>query len=114
MSLLDRMLGKVFAGRKSGRGNRRSPSRKQQRRLTIEQMEPRVMFSAPQLTATPYSTTQMALVWTTVPHALDYVVDYRTIGGTWQQEGPSYNTDNLTFTGLLNPNTNYQFQVGHR
>ncbi len=70
------------------------------------------MFSAPQLTATPYSTTLMALVWTTVPHALDYVVDYRTIGGTWQQEGPSYNTDNLTFTGALNPNTKYQFQVG--
>jgi hypothetical protein len=69
-------------------------------------------MSAPQLTATPYSTTQMALVWTTVPNALDYVVDYRTIGGAWQQNGLAVSGDNLTFTGALNANTTYQFQVG--
>ena len=80
--------------------------------MTMEQMEPRMMMSAPQLTATPYSTTQMALVWTTVPNALDYVVDYRTIGGAWQQNGLAVSGDNLTFTGALNANTTYQFQVG--
>ena len=37
MSFLDRMFGKVFVGRKGTRGNRRSPSRRQGRRLTIEQ-----------------------------------------------------------------------------
>ena len=48
---------------------------------TTEQMEPRLMMSAPHLTATPYSTTEMALVWTTVPGAMDDAVDYRTVGG---------------------------------
>ena len=46
MSLLDRMLEKVFAGHKGSRGNRKSPSRKQNRRLTVEHMENRVMMSA--------------------------------------------------------------------
>jgi hypothetical protein len=78
----------------------------------MEQMEQRVMFSAPQLTVTPYSTTEMALVWTTVPNAMQYVADYRTIGGAWQSTNVANNSDNLTFTGALNPNTTYQFQVG--
>ena len=112
MSFLHRTLGKVFAGRNNPLGNRRSPSRKQERRLNMEQMEQRVMFSAPQLSATPYGATEMALVWTTVPGALDYVVDYRTVGGSWQQEGQAVSGDNLTFTGALNANTTYQFQVG--
>ena len=46
MSSLDRMFGKLFAGRKGSRGTRRSPSRKQGRRLTMEHMETRVMMSA--------------------------------------------------------------------
>jgi hypothetical protein len=112
MSRLNRMFGKVFVGREGPRGNRKSPSRKQNRRMTMEHMEPRMMMAAPQLTATPYSTTEMVLVWTTVPGALDYAVDYRTIGGAWQTANPSDNSDNLTITGLLNPNTIYQFQVG--
>jgi hypothetical protein len=78
----------------------------------MEQMEQRVMFSAPQLSAVPYSTTQMALVWTTVPGAIKYAVDYRTVGGAWQSTYVANNADNLTFTGALNANTTYQFQVG--
>jgi hypothetical protein len=46
MFFLHRMLGNVFAGRKGPRGNRRSPSRARNRRLTMEYMEPRVMMSA--------------------------------------------------------------------
>jgi hypothetical protein len=112
MSLFDRMLRKVSAGRKRQHSTRPASSRRQPRRLTMEQMEQRVMFSAPQLTVTPYSTTEMALVWTTVPNAMQYVADYRTIGGAWQSTNVANNSDNLTFTGALNPNTTYQFQVG--
>jgi hypothetical protein len=46
MSLFQRTFGKVFSGRKGTRGNRRSPSRKQNRRLTLEHMESRVLLSA--------------------------------------------------------------------
>ena len=51
MSFLDRMNGKVFAGRKGPHGNRKLSSRKlvsrkPDRRLTMEHMESRVMMSA--------------------------------------------------------------------
>ncbi len=51
MSFLDRMNGKVFAGRKGPHGNRKLSSRKvssrkPDRRLSIEHMESRVMMSA--------------------------------------------------------------------
>ena len=58
MSFFDRMFGQVSAARKGSRAIRRWPSRKPQRCLRLEQMEPRMMFSAsplpaPSLTATP-------------------------------------------------------------
>ncbi len=46
MSFLNRMFGTTFVGRKGSRGNRRLPSRKPDRRLTMEPMESRVMMSA--------------------------------------------------------------------
>ncbi len=46
MAILDNVLGKVFAGRKSGTRNHRMPSWKRIRRVTMEQVEPRMLFSA--------------------------------------------------------------------
>ena len=46
MSFLDRVYGKVFASRKSPRGNRNASPRKPARRLTLEHMETRMLMSA--------------------------------------------------------------------
>ncbi len=46
MAILDNVFGKVFTGRRGPRGSRRVPSRKPDRRLTVEHVEPRVMMSA--------------------------------------------------------------------
>ena len=46
MSFLNRTFGKVFAASKGTRGNRKSSSRKPDRRLTLERMESRVLMSA--------------------------------------------------------------------
>ncbi len=61
MSFLTHSFEKLFAGRKGRRGNRRLPSRKVDRRLTLEHMESRVMMSAnPLCNAAIHSLDQIA------------------------------------------------------
>ncbi len=46
MAILDRVFEKVLGGRKATEANRRAASQKHGRRLTIQHVEPRLMFSA--------------------------------------------------------------------
>jgi hypothetical protein len=50
MSILSSKFGRMVAGRKGPRGNRNTLSRKQDRRLVMERMEPRTLLSANPLT----------------------------------------------------------------
>jgi hypothetical protein len=108
------MLGKVFAGRKAARGNRKPASPRKGRRLSLERMEERAMFThplgAPSLTAAPYNTQQVDLSWTSVPGATNYLVDYQIKGMTTQVAEVSGGTTRYSIIGLQ-ANTTYSFGV---
>jgi hypothetical protein len=126
MSFLHRTLGKVFAGRKRPRGNRKVVSRKQERRLTMEHMEQRMMFSGLSLTATPYSATQINLAWTDSSPVTRYVVEEWIPGdtvelpngsvkqtrGAWTQLPAPANGSTSDAVPGLEYDTSYTFRVG--
>jgi hypothetical protein len=128
MTFLERTLGKVFAGRKGRRGNRKLPPRKQSRRLTVEHMEPRMMMSlppgapipappyarppsAPTLTATAVSESQIDLAWNSVLGASGYVVDEK-INGAWKQIASVGSGVTSHPVPGLSAGTTYSFEVG--
>jgi hypothetical protein len=110
MSFLDRVFGKGFAGRKGLRGNHRSPSRKQNRRLTMEQMEQRMMMSGLSLTATPYSASQINLAWTGGAEAATYQVD-EWKNGAWQKIDSERGDVTSYAVKNLSANSTYAFKV---
>jgi hypothetical protein len=90
-----------------GCGNRPSAAA----RLHLETLEDRWMptVTAPIMTATAVSATQVNLGWNSVAGATGYLVD-EWINGTWQQIA-NFTNPNCTVTGL-SPNRTYYFDVG--
>src|SRR5580704_16791841 len=127
-SLFQNLFGKHNTGRKSRNESRKLRARRNGRRLGVETMEERTMFSvnltgnlaasrmaaggaapsAPALTATTASSSQINLGWRGVAVANRYLVD-EYVSGAWKQIAIlGGGTTGYAVTGLA-ANTNYYF-----